>query len=112
MLSTNITGIGNAVAPAVAGMIQEIVATFVAVIIPVLVAFWRRSASKSKIQTAIIDALVRGIEKSSDQIGQGETAFIKQTVKAEAIQAGVADHVDKAVKQVTTKMAEEKLNNS
>lgn len=111
MLSTNeISTIAQTVGSAIGGLVSEIVSGTLVVAIPFLLGFWRRTAIRSKVKTAVIDALVRGVEKSDEQVSSEDTAFVKRSIKNESVKAGVEDHVDKAVKEVTTKMAEEKID--
>lgn len=107
MLNTNdISNIAHSIGTAIGGMVTEIVSGLIAVLASALVAYWR----KSRTQKAVIGALVRGVEKSSDSIGDGETAFIKKTIQNEAAKSGVEQHVDKAVQEVTAKMEQEKTD--
>lgn len=107
MLTTNEVALFS---PAVKSQLVEMLVTFLTFALPILIALWRRAASNSKLQTAIIDAMVRGIEKSSDKIGDRDTVFVKKAVQQEAVKAGVEQHVEKVVEKVTTKMDEEKTN--
>lgn len=108
MLSTNeLGGIIEVVAPAATNFLLEVLSSFMAIAIPVLIAFWRRSAIKSKLQRTMIEALVRGIEKSTENMDSGDTAFVKRTVKSEAQKAGVEPQVQKIVDQVTKETDEQ-----
>lgn len=91
-------------------ILHEAISTGLAIAIPVLIAFWRRSAVNSKLKSTVIDALVRGIEKSTENMNNTDTAFVKEVVRNEAENAGVEKHVEKAVDKVTTQMAKEKTD--
>src|SRR5678815_2053661 len=107
MLSTNdINTIAQSVGTAVGGFVSEIVSGILIVVIPFMIQLWR----KSRIKSAVINALVRGVENSKQDISSDDTAFVKKAIRTEAVDAGVQQHVDKAVKEVTTKMAEEKAD--
>ena len=107
MLSTNeINTIAHSVGTAIGGAISEIVSGILLVVVPVMIQMWR----KGRIKQAVINALVRGVENAGDSIGDGETAFVKRSIRKEAVDAGVQLHVAEAVKEVTTKMDEEKTD--
>lgn len=69
-------------------LLTEIISTILAIAIPVLLALWRRSASKSKLQSTLIDAMVRGINAGTEQIRDADTNVVKRAVKDEVAQAG------------------------
>lgn len=108
MLTTNeISNIATSVGQALGGFVSEIVSGFLIVAIPVFIQLWR----KVRLKQRIISALVRGIEKSSEDIGAGDTVFVKKAVQQEAADANITQHVNQAVKEETKKMAEEKQTN-
>lgn len=90
MTSTNEFGkIIEIVGPSNAySLLTEIVSTVLAIAIPVLLALWRRSAAKSRLQTTLIDAMVRGINSGTEQIRDSDTNVVKRAVKDEVAQAG------------------------
>jgi hypothetical protein len=107
MLSTNdISSVAQSIGSAIGGAVAEIATTIAFAAIAAFVAYFKKNRNLK----AVIDVLVRGVEKSSDRIGEDDTAFVKRSVHTEAVKAGVEQHVDKAVQEVTTKMAEEKTD--
>lgn len=86
--------------PQANALIGEFVTYVVPIITAALLALWRRAAGKSKLQSKIIEAVVKGIDAGSKEVGDGDTQIVKKAVKAEATAAGVEEHLQKVVDKV------------
>lgn len=97
-MTNELTGAG--LSPQTTTALGEMIAYVLPVITAAAVALWRRAAGKSKLQSIIIEAIVRGINSGKDTIGEENTQMVKRAVKDEAQQAGVQQHLEKIVTKV------------
>ena len=80
--------------------VGEVIAWLAPIILATVMALWRRTAVKSKLQMTIIKAIIKGIETGSQELGEDDTQIVKRAVKDEAVAAGVQQHVAKIVETV------------